>query len=112
VLFVPGKIGALALPKLDGPEGLEKNLLQELSSMQTDLASTGQQIQMIRVDARRSWTLLMASGLELRLGREDEHLRLQRFVAVYATHLQSKVEQIKHIDMRYTNGLSVAWRRS
>lgn len=112
VLFVPGKIGALALPKLDGPEGLEKNLLQELGNMQTDLASTGQQIQMIRVDARRSWTLVMASGLELRLGREDEHVRLQRFVDVYATHIQSKVEQIKHIDMRYTNGLSVAWRRS
>ena len=53
VLFAPGRIGALALPKLDGPEGLEKTLLQELGSMQTELANTGQQIQMIRVDADR-----------------------------------------------------------
>ena len=112
VLFVPGQIGALALPKLDGPEGLEKILLQELGSMQTELANTGQQIQMIRVDARRSWTLMMASGLELRLGREDEHLRLQRFVDVYAEYFQPRLEQIKHVDMRYTNGLSVAWRHS
>lgn len=110
VLFVPGKIGALALPKLDGPEGLEKILLQELGTMQTTLASTGQQIQLIRVDARRSWTLQLASGLELRLGREEEHLRLQRFVDVYAAHFQNRIEQIKHIDMRYTNGLAVAWR--
>ena len=112
VLFDPGKIGALALPKLDGPEGLEKNLLQELGNMQTELASTGQQIQMIRVDARRSWTLMMASGLELRLGREDEHLRLQRFVEVFGEFFQPRLEQIKHIDMRYTNGLAVAWRHS
>ena len=112
MLFVPGQIGALALPKLDGPEGLEKTLLQELGSMQTELANTGQQIQMIRVDARRSWTLVMASGLELRLGREDEHLRLQRFVDVYGEYFQQRLEQIKHVDMRYTNGLSVAWRHS
>jgi cell division protein FtsQ len=112
VLFEPGRIGALALPKLEGPEGLEKNLLQELGRMQTELASTGQQIQMIRVDARRSWILVMASGLELRLGREDEHLRLQRFVDVYAEYFQPRLGQIKYVDMRYTNGLSVAWRQS
>lgn len=112
VLFVPGQIGALALPRLDGPEGLEKTLLRELGSMQTELASTSQQIRMIRVDARRSWTLVMASGLELRLGRENEHVRLQRFVDVYGEYFQPKLEQIKHVDMRYTNGLAVAWRRS
>lgn len=112
VLFVPGQIGALALPKLEGPDGLEKILLQELGGMQTELASTGQQIQKIRVDARRSWTVFMASGLELRLGREDEHLRLQRFVDVYGEYFQPRLEQIKHIDMRYTNGLAVAWRHS
>ena len=112
VLFEPGRIGALALPKLEGPEGLEKNLLHELSAMQTELEATGQQIKMIRVDARRSWTLIMASGLELRLGREDEHMRLQRFVDVYAEYFQPRLEKIKHVDMRYTNGLSVAWRQS
>jgi cell division protein FtsQ len=79
--------------------------------MQTELADTGQQIQKIRVDARRSWTIFMASGLELRLGREDEHLRLQRFVDVFGEYFQPKLEQIKYVDMRYTNGLAVAWRK-
>jgi len=109
-LFEPQPLVKLDLPVLEGPAGLHETVLQELNFMQTELTSIDMTISRIRVDARRSWTVFMTSGLELRLGRSNQHERLQRMVMVYGEHLQPKIAQIKRIDMRYTNGLAVAWR--
>jgi cell division protein FtsQ len=54
----------------------------------------------------------MQSGLELRLGRNDQHQRLHRFIDVYTDKLMGQKQNIKHIDMRYTNGLAVAWKKA
>ena len=111
-LFRPESIDqSLQLPVLTGPEGQYGNMLKELSRMQAWLVDTGLVIKHISQDERRSWTLTMASGLELRLGRHKQHERLHRFVDVYTEKLMHKQQKIKHIDMRYTNGLAVAWKK-
>lgn len=111
VLFQPESIDEhIQLPILSGPEGQHENMLKELSRMQAWLLETGLVISKINQDARRSWVLYMESGLELRLGRNNQHERLHRFVDVYSRRLVKQKENIKHIDMRYTNGLAVAWK--
>lgn len=110
-LFRPDSVDRqLLLPQLNGPEGQHANMLQELSRMQAWLADADLQIKQIDQDDRRSWTVLMTSGLELRLGRHDRHQRLQRFVDVYTQKLMKQKQNIKYVDMRYTNGLAVAWK--
>ena len=109
VLFVPEKKLSENLPYLNGPDGLHKTMFQELARMQAWLLETGLHIQSMSLDERRSWTLKMTDGIELRLGREKMHQRLQRFASVYKNNFQSEVRKIKHIDMRYTNGFAVAW---
>ena len=111
-LFVPGKIVSINMPHLEGPEGQHKTMLKELARMQAWLLETGLQIQKMKLDARRSWSLQMSSGLKLRLGRKQMHERLQRFALVYKNNLQSEKREIKHIDMRYTNGFAVAWKEA
>ena len=108
-LFVPEKKLTENLPHLIGPLGLHKTMFQELARMQAWLLETGLQIQSMNLDERRSWTLKMKDGIELRLGREKMHQRLQRFASVYKNNFQSEIRKIKHIDMRYTNGFAVAW---
>lgn len=110
-LFTPDNIDQnLNLPVLSGPKGLHKEMLKALSRMEAWLADTGLTISRISQDERRSWTLFMESGMELRLGRSYQRQRLQRFVDVYIQKLMNKKRTIKHIDMRYTNGLAVAWK--
>lgn len=109
VLFIPDKKLSENLPYLQGPEGLHKIMFQELARMQAWLLETGLYIQYMSLDERRSWTLKMTDGIELRLGREKMHQRLQRFASVYKNNFQSEARKIKHIDMRYTNGFAVAW---
>jgi len=110
-LFEPEAIDShLQLPRLRGPVGQHENMLMELGRMQAWLADTGLVIQQMVQDERRSWVLTMQSGLELRLGRNDQHQRLHRFINVYTDKLMGQKQNIKHIDMRYTNGLAVAWK--
>jgi len=111
-LFVPANKVSLNMPKLNGPEGQHTMLLKELSRMQAWLVDTGLYIGNMKLDARRSWTLKMTSGIELRLGRKQVHERLHRFVSVYLNNLEAEERKIKHIDMRYTNGFAVAWKEA
>ncbi len=111
-LFEPENKLNIELPQLTGPEGQHEMMLAELARMQAWLLETGLYIQQIQQDARRSWTLRMTTGLELRLGRMLLHERLHRFVSVYETHLKNEKRKIKHIDMRYTNGFAVAWKEA
>jgi len=111
-LFIPAQKPELKLPHLSGPQGQHKFMLQELARMQAWLLETGLYIKNIELNARRSWILTMTSGMELRLGRKQMHERLNRFVSVYKETLEAQKKQIKYIDMRYTNGLAVAWNEA
>jgi len=111
-LFIPEQKPELNLPHLSGPQGQHKFMLQELARMQAWLLETGLYIKNIELNARRSWILTMTSGMELRLGRKQMHERLNRFVSVYKETLEARKKQIKYIDMRYTNGLAVAWKEA
>jgi len=111
-LFMPDVKLQDSLPRLTGPDGLHRSMFQELARMQAWLLETGLYIQEMHLDARRSWTLIMKNGLELRLGRQNMHERLQRFASVYKNQFQTETRKIRHIDMRYTNGFAVAWKEA
>lgn len=111
-LFSPGQVLNEHLPRMNGPEGLHATMFKELARMQAWLLETGLYIREMNLDARRSWTLIMENGIELRLGRNDMYERLQRFASVYRNNFQSETRKIEHIDMRYTNGFAVAWKEA
>ncbi len=111
-LFSPGQILKERLPRMSGPDGLHGAMFKELARMQAWLLETGLYIKEMKLDARRSWTLVMENGIELRLGRNNMYERLQRFASVYRNNFQSETRKIEHIDMRYTNGFAVAWKEA
>lgn len=111
-LFKPETRLSDELPLLAGPEGQHQMMLKEMARMQAWLLETGLHIQEMAQDARRSWTLKLSDGMELRLGRQLMHERLNRFVSIYKNNLQVEKREIKHVDMRYTNGFAVAWKEA
>jgi len=111
-LFKPEKMPELKLPHLIGPQGQHKNMLQTLARMQAWLLETDLRIVNVELNPRRSWTLTLQSGMELRLGRKQIQERLNRFVSVYEGTLKIDKRDINYIDMRYTNGFSVAWKKA
>ncbi len=110
-LFQPDeREGALALPNLMGPSGTEKIVAEKYRQMVDMLTPLGLKVERLTMDERRAWSVELSNGLQMVLGRDDTHLRLLRFVRVYAGVLKPRLDAIDGIDLRYTNGFAVRWR--
>jgi cell division protein FtsQ len=62
----------------------------------------------ISVDARGSWSGVVADGPVLRIGREDVEERMTRFVRLIEGGLAEQLANAETIDLRYNNGISVS----
>ena len=99
------------LPLISGPEGSESDVLSEYQTFSALLARKGLSILQLAVDARGASNLKLNDGIEVRLGREEAELRLQRFADVVLPTLREDLASVAYVDMRYPNGFAVGWSR-
>ena len=95
---------------LNGPQGTSELMAKQLKQIQKQVDILGLKITTISMDERRSVQLDFDNGLHLKLGHADSDERLARFIDLYGNGLKQFDQQIKAIDMRYTNGLAVVWK--
>ena len=108
VFEVNGSQNMQGLARLTGPESRQAEVLESWQQMRRSLAVVGLDIGELGVDQRGAWTMVLNNGVELRLGRQHVHERLERFVQVHE-ELRASGRQAALIDLRYTNGLSIRW---
>ncbi len=97
------------LPALNGPVGTEQLLLQRFRFIQQVFARPGLKIAALTLSERRAWSVMLASGQEVILGRTQFVERVQRFAAAAQDELAGRLDAAHVIDMRYTNGFAVQW---
>ncbi len=101
----------LGLPLLRGPDPLAAPLLLEtLARWQTALAPVTARIDELSMDARGAWSLRLANGPSLQLGRDEPDARLARYAQVVVPALGPRLGDVLRVDLRYPNGFAVAWR--
>ncbi|MEM8594750.1 MAG: cell division protein FtsQ/DivIB [Pseudomonadota bacterium] len=61
------------------------------------------------MDDKGGQKVVLNNGIHVMFGSQDIEERLKRFFAVYETYLTRKRKDIKRVDLRYTNGVSVSW---
>ncbi|HUO79795.1 MAG TPA: cell division protein FtsQ/DivIB [Steroidobacteraceae bacterium] len=98
------------LPRLDGPEGSERQVAELLFQVQPRLLEAGLRISALRLDPRGAWELDLANGVSVRFGRRQLQERIERFLKVGAPVVASRPNDIAFLDMRYSNGFTVGWR--
>jgi cell division protein FtsQ len=98
------------LPRLEGPDGSERQVAELLFQMQPRLLEVGLRISALRLDPRGAWELDLANGVSVRFGRRQLQERVERFIRVGAPVLASRPNDIAFLDMRYSNGFTVGWR--
>lgn len=99
------------LPQLNGPGGSEALLLRRFHDISQRLEPLGLQVTRLEQDPRRSWRFAVDAGFQVMLGRKEFARRLDRFVERVPQALGDRIGQVDEIDMRYTNGFSVRWKK-
>jgi cell division protein FtsQ len=99
------------LPTFTTEFGKSKEMIKSYQLMSEILGPTGLKVHEIQRDVVGSWLITTSSGIQINLGRDQLAQKLRRFQVVWSAQLTSQVEKIKTIDMRYPNGISVAWNQ-
>lgn len=97
------------LPMLSGPSGSEHEVATRYLELRTRLSLAGLALAGLSMDERGAWTVELAGGQRVRLGRRDVDARLDRFFSAVLPALGNQLERIRYLDLRYTNGFAVSW---
>ncbi len=101
-----------SLPVFDGDPDLNKLMLSKYYEMNKLLVTIDRKITYLKFDARHALEIRLDNGLKIVLGREDNLHRLQRLLRIYHKILVSRFDDIEVIDLRYTNGMSIGWKKN
>lgn len=97
------------LPDLAGPDDSGREVLNYLEKLQGRFDTLGVEVTQLRLEARGAWRLQLDDSVWIMLGRNDRDARLARLTAAWQRQLGSQASQIRYIDLRYPNGVAVAW---
>lgn len=98
------------LPRLAGPQRAQRQVMQQYQVLSQMLRPLGFSIIALEMRERGSWYLRTSQGIDLLLGRDHIVDKMRRFAAIYEKALKAQQPNIARIDLRYPNGLAVAWR--
>ncbi|WP_435104690.1 cell division protein FtsQ/DivIB [Arhodomonas sp. AD133] len=98
------------LPRLGGPDGSQKEVLQRFRSWRERLGAIGLALRALRQDERRAWHGRLADGTSLALGRNDVDTRIARLINAWPRVRRAAGDRgIAALDLRYPNGFAVRW---
>ena len=111
-IFKPqNKVLPASLPVFDGNTNLNKLMLSTYHEMNKLLIAIDRKITYLKLDARHAVELKLDNGLKVVLGRGDTTQRLERFIRIYHKILANRASDIDVIDLRYTNGMAIGWKK-
>lgn len=114
--FAPGEVADYPhLPQLFGPRRAQRQVMQQYQRLSQMLRPMGFSIARLELRERGSWFLSTApdadgQSIDLLIGRDQVMEKMRRFATVYDKALKEQISNITRVDLRYANGLAVAWR--
>lgn len=98
------------LPLLSGPQRAQQQVMQQYQVLSQMLRPMGFSITRLELREHGSWFISTGQGIELLLGRDHVVEKMRRFNTIFDKVLKAQIANIARIDLRYANGLAVAWR--
>jgi len=100
------------LPLLTAQFGDSTQIMEQYQRLSKLLSPIGLKLSELELDSLGAWQAETARGIRLNIGREQVGEKIRRLVMVWQSGLSTQSNSIKTIDLRYPNGLAVAWRNS
>ena len=112
-LFKPDEYEFLSdRPHLFGPKHQEKEVLHIFEKLSKLLLAHDLEIKELRLRENQSWEMILSNGVVIRLGKREIEERLARFCKVYPKLFAMSFDRVFSIDLRYSNGMAVKWKKS
>jgi len=86
-------------------------VLNQFDRLQQRFAAVDERLVKLQVDSRGAFDIELINGLQIKLGRDDIEHKIDRLVAIYQQQIQPRRAQIERLDLRYSNGFAVAWKK-
>jgi len=99
------------LPKLYSPSGKGRNMATAFLKIREWMKDFPLKMIEFNEDTRGSWQIKLENGMTLKVGREFQEKRLRRFMVGYEQSLNKVIDKISAVDLRYTNGFAVQWKK-
>jgi len=106
---LPQKKGVL--PMLYSPESKGRNMASEFLKIRHLMQEFPVKLVELKEDSRGSWQIKLENGLIVKIGRHQHEKRMKRFMVGYRQKLVNNVNKIHTVDLRYTNGFAVKWKK-
>ena len=99
-------------PILISKNNKNKIIFEYLSLFSNDLIrhNINEKVVKIIEDDIRSISVILSSGIAIKLGSKNVKEKIDIFFKVYQTLNSSDLSKMRYIDMRYSNGFSVGWK--
>lgn len=119
-LFVVQKlIDVGRLPVIDCSQKMTKKAVEKFQKIDAQLRNNNIKIRQFFLDEAAGARLIISSSyslnntvdIQLLLGNEHHREKIQRFLLALSKGLKNKLANISSIDLRYSNGLAVAWHQ-
>lgn len=105
----PGAESIQGLPNLAGPDDALDTVVDFYDACTRLFTGTGLAVTGVTLSARGGWTLALAGGAVIELGRERTQERLRRFVDIWPRIAPAHGAAFDRADLRYANGFAVRW---
>lgn len=99
----------VGLPDLAGPAGSSQEVLTYFHRLTPHFTGLSLSLSQLRLEPRGAWRFQLSNGAWVMLGRRQHGVRLARLSASWQRELSQLGEHIRYIDLRYPNGVAVAW---
>lgn len=95
------------LPEFDAPADELNTVMKQYHLLNGQLKSLRLEIERLKYDARGAWTMRLTNGVEVRLGKQDIHTRVQRLIQYWQSELSVLAPYLDYVDMRYPHAFAV-----
>jgi len=99
------------LPLLYSPSDKGRNMASGFLEIRKMMKGFPVKLIEFKEDSRGSWRIKLENGMTLKIGREHQAKRLKRFMVAYEQSLNNVLDKISVVDLRYTNGFAVKWKK-
>lgn len=100
-----------SLPLVFGSNVEPKQVLQQYYDFSEKFRLLNETINRINIDSRGAVDIELAGGFKIKLGRDNVDSKIERLVSIYAQQIKPRRTEIQQLDLRYSNGFAVAWKK-